>query len=518
MLVYDPELARRSAEILSQLITLRRSRGSRGQQHSTRSSFRFNPDLLSNIHRYGYTPSIRQIHVLSEQLSLTIGGAFKIFGYRLDSMRKLDMALNGERTRLIDPYSFNRDRPIDLPNMLGDPQHLEDNYALSEVVRSWQHHVPIRSVRGPNWRKQRLLYAQLGANDDSALPAIPPGAFIGIGGINDAEAKSPDSTKLYFLQHGSGYLCSRCVVTKGRLLLISQRQKVSDLHEFSYPQEVRIVGRVISFTTRLPILETDRDKARIHGRATMVFPWEHRSFSSLLKSEHKRLGITAFDLLRMRDILEEHLGVSLSARTVRRYEHSDQSLPRTAILLALIAVHSLRPTDVLRALGFWSSDHHRFSLATLMRVKPGDEIPLLPGPAPSPQPAGRWQDLMEPWGEWPTLLSMAIPTLARHQHRTIRLHRNSRFQGLNPFIRSGAVALLDEQNAVPPKNGATDMNDWSRPIYAVRHRGDTLCGSVEIDETNLALQPHRLTAVPRLVLPRKQVDILGKVIAVASPV
>jgi transcriptional regulator with XRE-family HTH domain len=519
MLVYDPELARRSADALAHLLKLKRSRTSSDPQASTRPFGDLNPDLLTNIRRFGYTPSLRQINALSEQMSLTIGGAFKLFGYRLDAMRKLDAELNSEKTRLIESYSFNRDRPVDLPEVLGDPRFFENTCLLSELVSSWQHHVPIRSVRGPHWRQQRLLYAQLGTNDGIALPAIPPGAVISIGEVDENEAKLPDPTKHYFLQHGGGYICSRCIVEKGRLILIAQSQNVSNPQEFAYPQEMRIVGRVLSFSTRLPILATETSDPRSsHGGAPITLPWEHKAFSPLLKTERKRLGIGYSELANISDILEQHLGIRLSSRTVRRYEHSDQSVPRTAVLLALAAVHSLRLTDVLRSLGFWSSDHHRFSLATLLSAKRSDEMPRFLAPAPSPQPEERWQNLMEPWGEWPILLSMALPMLASNQHRTMRVQRKSRFQGLNPFIRSGAIVLLDEQNTVPAQNGATDLNDWRNPIYAVRHRGDMLCGHVEMNKTHLALQPHRLTPVPRLVLPRNQVDVLGRVIAVASPV
>jgi hypothetical protein len=90
------------------------------------------PDLITNIRQFGYTPSPRQLHAISQHLNLTIGGAFKLFGYSLDSMRQLDFLLNGAKTHLIESYSFYRDRLVDLPETLGNAIFLRQNSFVSE--------------------------------------------------------------------------------------------------------------------------------------------------------------------------------------------------------------------------------------------------------------------------------------------------------------------------------------------------------------------------------------------------
>src|SRR6202000_2714869 len=118
------------------------------------------------------TPSPRQLYALSQHLSLTIGGAFKLFGYSLESMRHLDFLLNGTRTRFTETYPFYLDRPVSVPETLGDPSAFQQTSVLSEVVRSWRMGVPIRAIHGPNWRRQKLLYGQIGTEDGLALPTI----------------------------------------------------------------------------------------------------------------------------------------------------------------------------------------------------------------------------------------------------------------------------------------------------------------------------------------------------------
>jgi hypothetical protein len=58
---------------------------------------------------------------------------------------KVEFLLNGERTRLVESYPFNRDRAVDLPGTLGEYGSFQRNAFLSELVVGWQQGVP--SVR-----------------------------------------------------------------------------------------------------------------------------------------------------------------------------------------------------------------------------------------------------------------------------------------------------------------------------------------------------------------------------------
>ena len=505
--------------MLSHLLMLSRSRtreepGSELELHGTLS-----PDLISNIRQFGYTPSLPHLHSISQHLDLSIGGAFKLFGYNLEKMRHLDFLLNGARTRLIDTYPFYRDRPVDVPEILGDASALKQNSFLSDVVRSWRHGIPARLIRGPNWRRQRLIYAQIGTNDRMALPIIPPGSVVAICEITDSEHQRPAPDRFYFFQHRSGYSCCRCLVEKHRLLLITGGEKVNIPQEFVYPGDVRIVGRVISFAVRLPIPKPRPVFAHARKSDTpLLLPWEHRSLSSLLSAERQRFGITEAHLTDLRPAIAEQLGVALSSRTLRRHEHNGDRFPRTAVLLAMTAMLSLRTSDVLRLLLPWSSEKQRFSLTTLMRVTKADDLPRSFDPPPAPEPAAQWQELLDEWREWPSLISMTLPDLGAHRENFLRLHQSGRFRGLSPLLRSGSVVVVDDRDVSPPRNGSIEHEGWNRGIYVLRHQGEALCGYLESTETHVALQPHPLAGVPRLLLPRIRSQIIGRVIAVASPV
>jgi len=484
-----------------------------------RDSVGLSPDLLSNLRQFGSTPTPHQLQALKQRLSLTIGGTFKLFGYSLDSMRGVEALLNGGRTRLIETYPFNRDRPVDLPGVLGHGGVFQHTAFLSDLVVRWQKGVPIRAIRGPHWQKDGFLYAQLGSNDTLAMPTIPPGSHIAIRPIDELERQNPNPEHIYFLQHGNGYLCCRCAVRHGRLVIITQDQSYAGSHEFFYPGEVRIVGRVVSFGVQLPLPSPLLDlPRRTYKSAPLILPWEHKSLRALVSAERQRFGITEAHLARASEILESRLGASVSVRTVRRYEREKERMPRTSVLIGLALIHSLRFTDVLRSLNLWTDESQHYSLGALMNATTFDDLPIGFPAAVAPDPVGRWQPLLDEWGEWPTLLSMAMPDLGQWGHRILRINQSAWFKGLDPLMAPHSVVVLDELKVTPPSRAENHRDNWDRPIFAILHEGKTFCGYVEADGTNLVLLPHpSASGTPRMVFRKRHVQILGQGVAVASP-
>jgi hypothetical protein len=517
--MYDPIFSKQATDVLSRLFALIRKAPRDVATRLNRESAGLSPDLLSNIRRFGSTPTPHQLQALKLRLSLTIGGAFKLFGYKLDGMRSIEAFLNGGRTRFVESYPFHRDRPVDLPGTLGHDRTFHGTAFLSDLVVRWQKQIPIRAIRGLHWQKNGFLYAQLGSSDTLAMPRIPPGSHIAILPIGEQERQNPNPMRMYFLQNGSGYLCCGCTVRQRRLLLITEDHNYAGPHEFFYPGEVRIVGRVTSFGVRLPLaVPSFALPQRTHRPAPLILPWEHRSLPELISAERHRFGITEAHLARASQILESLLGASVSARTLRRYEQENERVPRTAVLICLALIHSLRLTDVLRILNLWTDESQHYSLNALMSATTFDDLPTGFPPAEPPDPVTRWQPLLDEWGEWPTLLSMAMPNLGEWGHRTIRINQSVWFKGLDPLLVPHSVVVLDELKVSPPLHTESQKQSWARAIFALRHEDRTFCGYLEASGANLVLLPHpAASGTPRMTFRRNQVQILGKVAAVASP-
>jgi hypothetical protein len=517
--MYDSDFPQQASEVLSRLFTLIRRAPRDVATRLNRESAGLSPDLLTNIRQFGSTPTPRQLQALKLRLSLTIGGAFKLFGYKLDGMRSIEALLNGGRTRFVETYPFHRDRPVDLPGTLGHDRAFQDTAFLCDLVVRWQKQIPIRAIRGQHWQKNNFLYAQLGSNDALAMPKIPPGSHIAIRPIGEQERQNPDPMRMYFLQHGNGYLCCGCAVRQRRLLLITEDHNYTGPHEFFYPGEVRIVGRVTSFGVRLPLAAPSSAlPQRTYKPAPLILPWEQRSLPELISAERQRFGITEAHVTLASEFLESHLGATVSTRTLRRYEQEKKRAPRTAVLICLALIHSLRLTDVLRILNLWTDESQHYSLNALMSATTFDDLPMGFPPAEAPDPVTRWQPLLDEWGEWPTLLSMAIPNVGELGHQILRINQSTWFKGLDPLIAPHSVVVLDDLRVSPPFYRENHKQNWDRPIFAMRHDGRTLCGYLETHGETFVLLPHfAASGTPRVTFRRNRVQILGQIAAVASP-
>lgn len=380
--------------------------------------------------------------------------------------------------------------------------------------------MPIRALCGPAWRCEGIFYVQVGAEDNPTLSGLPPGAVLSIEPVSMNEQSHPDPKAIYCLQFADGYRCCGCAVSAGKLSLLPYSYNYFGKYQFFYPQEVRIVGRARGFAVRLPSAANEKfEESRYHGgSAPLVLPWEQPSLSALLRSERLRFGLTKQASERANEILHSLTGTTLSLRTLRRYEHGTQTTPRTDVLVALALVHCACFSDVLRLLGLWQDESDRYSLKTWLSVTTLDELQTKEiRSAVTPEPHHRWQIFLKDWGEWPTVLSMAIPGMEQFQHLLLRIHQESDFTGLIPLIHSGAIGLVEEVNGIPELRADREKSEWDRPIYVIRHKQNILCGYLDYDGEYIALVPHPRTSARRLSFLRHQVDIVGKLIGVASP-
>jgi len=188
------------------------------------------------------------------------------------------------------------------------------------------------------------------------------------------------------------------------------------------------------------------------------------------------------------------------------------------VLIGLTLMNSLRFTDVLRIAGLWTDESQHYSLDAMMSATTFDDLPRGFPPAAVPNPIARWQSWLDEWGEWPTLLSMAMPDLGQWRNRILRINQSAWFKGLDPLIAPHSVVVVDKLKVAPPSHAENHRHNWDRPIFALRHEGKTFCGYLEAHGTNLVLLPHpSASGTSRMVFRRRQVEILGQIVAVASP-
>src|SRR5260370_39672052 len=107
-------------------------------------------------------------------------------------------------------------------------------------------------------------------------------------------------------------------------------------------------------------------------------------------------------------------------------------------------------------------------------------------------------------------MSMVMPRLRDVEDKMLRIYQSDLFGGLDPLIPPGSVALLEEIDGFPDTYEDSVKDEWERPIYAVRHGQDILCGYLENVGIQIALVPHPLGIGRRKTCRRHHACELGR--------
>lgn len=446
-------------------------------------------NLLSNLPRTREHPTLASVLEIANAFALTLDGAHRLFGYRLDNMRRYDKLLNGSRTRIIEHYVYERDRMIELPSRLSAHNGAEQDIPVEHLVAEWRMPVPIRALDSADWSLPNSFYVQVGTEDSEGSP-LPAGAIALVEPIGDAERSRPDPRAVYFLQLGNGYRCSRCVATGGKLLLLSPPRQYSRPQTFAYPAAVRIMGKIRFFALELPLHDARAGQTPTpqNQSASLVFPWEHDSMASLFATERRRFRRGQQDRLHAQQVLSSALLSSLTARTERRYRHRTQSQPHVTTLMHLALLNMSRYSDALRVEGLLPDDRVRFSLQTLLRAGSLEELGFAQPSIAPPKPVDQWTVLRDQYGEWPSLLSLRYPSLHTSPAlESVQLTHELSIEEVDLVITKGSFVTLQKANPPAFDPEVPEKRGWHRPLYAFWKQTRLLCGHLVKDANGLFL-------------------------------
>lgn len=482
-----------SSEIIEALIHLRDlfrrvKPGSESEQRAFERREAATKDLLSNLLRSNEHPTLRTLLEIGEIYSLTLEGAHRLFGYRLQDICEFDRSLNRGRTHIFESYPFERDLLIDLPARLAPVGSFAADAFLRDLVVEWQTGIPLRALEEEGWEQPGTYYVHVGT-EDSLGSSIPPGAMALVEPIGEMERTLPNPRSIYLLQFANGYRCSHCVVTKGKLRPFSTGRAYLGREEFTYPGSVRIAGRIRMFALRLPLPEYPDPVSVPRGLrgGDLILPWEHRSRDRLLLTKYRRFKRSKEEELIIHEVLKDQLHARLSGRSERRYRRPTSSEPHVHALIHLALAHMARYTDVLRTGDSWRSDRGRFSLETLLRTPSLDEVFAFKRSIYSPTPTEVWEARLKEFGGWPPLLSVKFPKLRQWEDKIVRLAKGSQITGLDPIIGPGSLLFLNESPSIPDLQSDRAKSGWSRPIYVLRRGLEFICGYLDRDGDQYAL-------------------------------
>lgn len=475
--------------------------------------------LLSNLPRTKEHPTLNALLEIADIFSLTIEGAHQLFGYSLGRLRDYDLHLNGGRTHVVESFEFKRDLPIDLPSKLASEDRFRIDGALRDLILDWQTEVPIRTLDSAGWRRPGTFYVHIGT-DDSLGSSLPAGALALVEPVDPPEQLRPHPRAIYLLQFGNGYRCCRCVVTGGKLHILTSEKRYHGPQTFVYPGAVRIAGRIRTFAMRLPSPEyPDLRPLPVSVQATnLVLPWEHVRRDQLFADQHRRFVRSKQEEEAVRERLKAALHTHLSARTERRYRRPSPSQPHVNVLLYMTVLHLTRYTDTLRTSRVAYSDADRFSLRSLLEAKQLSDLPPFTRPARTPVPEELWERHRHEFLEWPSLLSMSLSELRLAEERILRLAAPPRLQGLEPAIAAGSWMLMEKVAAMPDTQAERIRSGWSRPIYVLRKGLKAMCGYLERDGDRFVLLTQMESQPSNVTFYHDDLPFLHRVTGIAVPV
>jgi len=476
-------------------------------------------DFISNLRRTEARPMANMVRDLAEACSLTTEGAYRLFGYELDGLRELDLDLNRGRTRVVESYVFHRDLMVELPLELAPADAFRRSAMLSSLVLRWQGDFPIRVLNRPVWRRPGTFYVRVGT-EDSLESNLPAGATALVEPVDHEEMQRPNPRTIYLLQFPNGYRCSRCVVTGGKLQLLTSDRSYLGPQIYAYPLSVRIVGRVAVFALELPCHETPalRPFSQYDGNADLILPWEHKTRHCLLAAKHRRFIRSHEEMQHVEDLVQARLRSTLSDRSRRRYRRETESEPHVAALMQMSIEHYARYSDSLRTGGYPLRDMGRYSLETMLRAQRfADLIAKRPEPTP-PTPFAVWEERRKEMVEWPALLSLKFPKPSAWGHRVIRLGSEALINSVEPPIRPGSWLLLEELSSLPDTRSDAGKHGWSRPLYTLSRGLEMFFGNLERDGTDLALLNHSDLKPTKVVFHQSELPNLRRVCGVIVPV
>jgi hypothetical protein len=445
-------------------------------------------DILSNLPRIKEHPTLNMVEEVADISRLTIDGAHRLFGYNLAKIREYDLLLNGGRTHIVESYSFERDRLIDLPMEFASKEIFEFDGMLGDIVTNWQTGIPIRVLEEADWLRPDTFFVHIGT-EDSLGSSLPPGSLALVEPITEDEKLHPNPRMIYLLQFGNGYRCSRCVVSHGKLQLLSAERTYLGQQNFDYPGAVRVVARVRMFALKLPLPEyPSRYSLPPCGNcADLILPMEQLTRNSLFATGHKRFKRTKDEEQLVREAFREVLGSSPSRRTERRYRNITSSEPHVDSLIYFTVTNFARYTDALRSGGSVVTDKGRFSLETLLNARQWIDVLAATPEVHLPQPGKGWEMYQRELVEWVPLLSLKFPELHLWNEQALRLADGSAIHGLDPAIGPGSWMFLEKASAIPDIQNEQKKSGWSRPLYVFRRGLKTICGYLERDGAGYAL-------------------------------
>jgi transcriptional regulator with XRE-family HTH domain len=513
-------LAERVRSILeSKKLTLSHVSQISAQRFGRSSSFFLPHTLYHQLRSTNFNPSTYQIFALSQISGYRFFDWFRVFGFNLEQLPKLQLQLPSSRTLLLDSTWVDTESWLRFPQDRRENRFVPSTAPLTSLVEL----SPPRRLSSFRKNASDSLYAKVGSQDTLAFPDLLPGSIVRVNPnctdrLPAAEGQEP--RQLFLIEHSRGLCCCR-LRSLGRRLMVPVSNQLSYAQvELESPVQVRVLGvldlEVRSlFQPRQP--EVPRDLARYWRPQALA---QSQKLGDLLRTARTNRKLSLRDIsaqsLRVADLLKDS-----------RYVVSPSALSDHELLNAV-------PRDFHKSLAVslaYGVEFPKFLEAAGIPLEDAGSAPM-PDHLVSEFPDSSLQEterdgqsalgefmreLLARFGEVPFFLRDSIQHITSLEENSLDswFWIGGEREPLYPYLENGLLVAVNRRKKRPVH--FTSKPAWEQPVYMILKRDATyVCACCGVENGTLVIHPysakfHRSERIRY----HQDAEIVGQIVAVA---
>lgn len=511
------DLAERIRSILaSKQLTLNQVSSKTAALYGRESRFFLPHNLYYELRSGTSSPSIYQLFALSHISGYRLTDWLRVFGFQLEDVPRLQLALPAKRTLLLDPafddpnswipwldnrVARNPAPPLAPLGQLVEFTHARRLSSLSQVTD-----------RG-------FFYVKIGREDALGFPQLVPGSIVRANPRFGSDLLSPKNSgttrQLFLIEHSNGLFCCRLRVGDTFIVPVSTQLSYAQI-ELHVPSQARILG-MVDLEIRPALAHAAPEVPK-----QLAKHWEPISLASgarigeLLRRARAKLDLSLRDASALSRRVADSLGDD-------RYFISQSSLCDYEVLDA--------PPRHFHVCVLYGLQFRAFLVASGISPEQGgtEFMPdyLIPRSSPAPlrssadnaEPdlGGFLGQLLSQGGEIPLFLRNSIAAISALPEPSLDVFfwTGGERKPLHPHLINALVVLVDRRKRKPLHFRSKPL--WQQPIYVLQKRDGTyLCACCGIENGSLVLHPYSSHFCRQIKLRyHDDAEVIGQVVTIA---
>jgi hypothetical protein len=448
-------------------------------------------------------PNIYRFVALSQISNYRLCDWLAVFGFRLDSIPRIQLLTPSRRTVLLDSSIYDEEQWV--------PWFLKlrpdcPTAALSPLGRFLRMNTGARARDLLALNKRRFLYAKVGQDDAFAVPDLIPGSIVRINTRATFDSMSQplpnDSKSIFLVENGIDLHCGQLRrIDKHRIFLYSPQFPFTRL-ELKLGGRVRIVGRVDAEIRNLSVdgSSATRSAASLQPTASAALTaGHHEGVHELLRLSRMRAGLSFREAsglsMRLSRVFGDHQYFAAPG-TLSDYEKLASPFNHVQKAISLCALYYINFWVLLRAGGIAIDSLGAEAMDDHMVPRPG-----LRHGTPAAGQAGPIQHrrdgdgllakVINQWQELPLFIKDALPTISGLKDLSLAdiFYVGANQEPNHPSLAGAEIVTVNRRFKKPALSTAGTI--WGEPLYVLVCRdGSYLCGPCELRDGFLVVHPH----------------------------